>query len=363
MDENAFDPPGDAPPWWRRWFGWIFRSGAAGPPNVLGQRRSRRPLLPLAEAYARRKAPKTAGPPPAQAEWTVREPGLPDPKQHAECVFAAREGPWRLLAASVRGKYHAHAALWRDDAFAWGAAGPWTILAVADGAGSAPMSRVAAGVACAEGVRALKEKTADIPAETESAAALKTALAAAMRRAREAVRSEADKRGRPERDFHTTCLLVVHAAGEAGDMVGAVQIGDGAIGLYHDDGTCIILGEADHGAYASETRFLTTPRIDEGLEHRVAVVVRVELRAIAVMTDGVADDFFPERTRLAELFGQDAIADFTTPQGGPLLGVLLGPAREPREGEALVDWLRYEKRGSSDDRTLVLVYRVEGGAA
>ncbi len=51
----------------------------------------------------------------------------------------------------------------------------------------------------------------------------------------------------------------------AGDVVGAVQVGDGAVGLYHEDGTCLVLGEADHGAYASETRFLTTPRIDEGL--------------------------------------------------------------------------------------------------
>ena len=372
MDENVSDRPDDAPPerppWWRRWFGWLFRPAddpdTGGPPNALGPRRSTRPPLPLADAYARPSAARTPGPPPARAEWGVREPAdRSDPAPHEECVFVRREGPWRLLAASVRGKYHAHAGLWRDDAFAWGSAGPWTVLVVADGAGSAPLSRVASAVACAEGVRALKEKTADLPPGPEAAERLRAALAAAVIRAREAVRSEAEKRGRPEREFHTTCLLVVHAAAPEADVVAALQVGDGAVGLYHDDGTCMILGEADHGTYASETRFLTTPRIDEGLERRAVVAVRAGVRAVAVMTDGVADDFFPEKTRLAELFGADAVRGLAAARGGPTPGVLRGPARDPREGQALVEWLRYEKRGSSDDRTLILLFRAEGDAA
>jgi len=329
----------------------------------------------LADAYAR-AATMPVGPPTPLAEWTVREPtDRSDPVPHEECACAPLHGPWRLLAASVRGKYHAHAGLWRDDAFAWGSAGPWTIVAVADGAGSAPLSRVASAVACAEGVRALQEKLPDLPAHGESAESLRTALTTAMLRAREAVRSEADKRRRPERDFHTTCLLLVHASGAGGDVIGALQVGDGAIGLYHDDGTCQVLGQADHGAYASETRFLTTPRIDEELERRTTVVVRLwplsssdeprerRLRAIAVMTDGVADDFFPETTRLADLFDVKAIAELTAAQGEPLAGVLREAARDARDGRALVEWLRYEKRGSSDDRTLVLLHRVEGDAA
>jgi hypothetical protein len=300
---------------------------------------------------------------PVRAQWTVREPAnRSDSVPHEEYVFARREGPWRLLAASVRGKYHAHAALWRDDAFAWAMAGPWTVLAVADGAGSAPLSRVAAAVACAEGVRALEEKTAGVPPGPDAAEHLRAALAVSMLRAREAVRSEAEKRRRPEREFQTTCLLVVHATVPAGDVVGALQVGDGAIGLYHDDGTCLVLGAADHGAYASETRFLTTPGIDEGLKGRAVVTVRSGLRAVAVMTDGVADDFFPEKTRLVQLFGANAVNGLTTPQGEPLPGILRGPTHDPLEGQALAEWLRYEKRGSSDDRTLVLLYRAKGDA-
>src|SRR5205085_7113829 len=77
-----------------------------------------------------RRPARPPDPPPARAEWAVREPiNRSDQVPHEEYVFARREGPWRLLAASVRGKYHAHTALWRDDSFAWGSAGPWTVLA------------------------------------------------------------------------------------------------------------------------------------------------------------------------------------------------------------------------------------------
>jgi hypothetical protein len=75
------------------------------------------------------------------------------------------------------------------------------------------------------------------------------------------------------------------------------------------------------------------------------------------MTDGVADDFFPEKQRLVELFEGAPIRDLRTPEGQPLRGVLHGITADPRDGAALAGWLQYQKRGSSDDRTLVLLYR------
>jgi hypothetical protein len=49
--------------------------------------------------------------------------------------------------------------------------------------------------------------------------------------------------------------------------------------------------------------------------------------------------------------------DLESPDGGSVRGVLHSVVGDPRQEHALVDWLRYEKRGSSDDRTLVLLYR------
>ena len=78
------------------------------------------------------------------------------------------------------------------------------------------------------------------------------------------------------------------------------------------------------------------------------------------MCDGVSDDFFPEDKRLIELFSGNPIKELKTKKGEPLWGVLhreKGVTRNPEDGKALLEWLQYEKRGSSDDRTLILMYR------
>ncbi len=182
-------------------------------------------------------------------------------------------------------------------------------------------------------------------------------LASAARHAQASIVGEAERRNAPLREFHTTCLLLIHTPFGANDLVGVLQVGDGVAGLCTRNGDCIILGDPDHGAYSGETRFLTTPGIEDEFERRATFAVPHGLRAVAVLTDGVADDFFPEKQRLIELFKGDPVLDCKTPEGTAVRGVLLGSVGDPRDGQALADWLRYEKRGSSDDRTLVLLYR------
>jgi hypothetical protein len=75
------------------------------------------------------------------------------------------------------------------------------------------------------------------------------------------------------------------------------------------------------------------------------------------MTDGVADDFFPEAERLAALFDGNPVLDLEASQGRALRGVVHEVLDNPRDGQALAEWLQYQKRGSSDDRTLLLLYR------
>jgi hypothetical protein len=220
-------------------------------------------------------------------------------------------------------------------------------------------------------VRALKELLAEVrPAPgpagevaPEDVERIRSALTRAARRAQEAVRSEADRRKRPARDFHATLLLAAHAPFGDRDMAASLRVGDGAVALYAAPGVCNSLGAGDHGNFASETRFLTTPGIEDGFERRVSLAVVRNLRALAVMTDGVADDFFPEAQRLIDLFDGRPARDLKSADGGPVLGLLHEVTREPRDGQALLDWLRYEKKGSSDDRTLVLLYRTQEEAS
>lgn len=313
-------------------------------------------------------APPPLPPPPApapakRAEWKTLEPSdQTDPTPHEAFEAGPAQPGWQVVAASVRGKLHAHKGEWREDSFRWASADGWTIMAVSDGAGSARLSRVGSRLACDTAVSRLQKLLTGYtvaPAPGQPAEAdlqrLREFLRSAADQARLAVLHEARERSAPVKDFSATLLLAVVAPWADRHLVGVLQAGDGAVGVMSTDGVRRV-GIADHGEYSSETRFLTTPGIELEYSNRVVFSLPAGLQAVALMTDGVSDDFYPEDKRLGELFTTGAIDGLTTRDGGPLPG-LPAVAASPRGGAALCDWLRYEKRGSSDDRTLVLLHR------
>ena len=188
---------------------------------------------------------------------------------------------------------------------------------------------------------------------------LKVLLAGAAHNARTSVFREARQRQCRPSDLNATLLLMVYTRLEGKDLVGALQIGDGLIGILppEPEDKCTILGVADHGEHGGETRFLTTPYVELEFESRIVFTIKDAIRCVAIMSDGVSDDFFPENERLLELFVANQIRDFRTSNGDSVPGVWHEVVKNPCDGKALLDWLRYEKKQSFDDRTLVLVYR------
>ena len=257
---------------------------------------------------------------------------------------------WQLAAGSVRGKLHAHRGLWREDSFELAnietAGGVWSVIAVADGAGSAPLSRVGSRVACAAAIESLRAglgQISDLSSDQKSLAdndlpRVKAALVQSGVAALEAIGSEAQARGKPMTAFAATLLVLVRRAWNDHQLCAALQVGDGSLALWDENGLTM-LGEADHGQHSSETRFLTTNGIEADLATRVKFSIKRDLLAVAVMSDGVSDDYFPEDKRLGEVF--QAVL--------PLVENGVAGA-----GDALIQWLGYEKKGSSDDRTLVV---------
>ncbi|MBI1832570.1 MAG: protein phosphatase 2C domain-containing protein [Planctomycetes bacterium] len=317
--------------------------------------------------------PPPALPPPV-AQWKNLDPeDKTDPVPHELHEHRANlEGAWNMIAGSVRGRLHAHKGNYREDAYAFAAVNGWKIVALCDGAGTAKHARIVARLAseaAAESMRrslhdyrVLENTAGGIAKETE--VHLREFLTKAALDARTIVEREQVHRRCQTRDVNTTLLIMIHAPFKDGGLVGAFQIGDGAIGILTDDDACHVLGVADHGQYSSETRFLTDAGLIATFPDRVKFRFFMRpIRAIAVMCDGVSDDFFPEEKRLHELFIGAPIQELKMKIGDkvePAWGIMhkeRGILRDPQDGKALVDWLRYEKRGSSDDRTLVLLYR------
>lgn len=290
------------------------------------------------------------------AVWQKREPeDQSDPTPHEIQSETTLENGWQFAAASVRGKLHAHRALWREDAFAFAQGAKWSAVIVSDGAGSASLSRVGSNRVCQRVQEFLLSTLANWQPQSveetglraEELPQLREHLAEAARQALRDLEAEATKRERPLQDFAATLLILLQSSWQGKQLFAALQVGDGAIALYNTRQEVTLLGQADHGEHSSETRFLTTSGVEADLLNRVSFAIRGDVDAIAVMTDGVSDDFFPEEKRLGELFA----------------ALLPQLKASDSSGQTVLHWLGYEKKGSSDDRTLALCWQTNRDAA
>lgn len=303
------------------------RSDAAGPLTQAAPERETGPL----------PAPP-ACPSTTHARWNELEPeDRNDPVAHLEARSFGRSGDFLVIGASRRGRSHAHTGKYREDAF-WAATGKapshsWAIMAVADGAGSQPLSRVGARIA----VRSAVEW-----ARSHEAGKLAAAVDGAARAALVRVRAEAESRGVPAQSLACTLLLAGIAIEDGVWTLATFQAGDGMIAAAFDSSPRLrVLEGADHGPVAGETHFLLSGHVLQSWEQRTRIH-RFETppRGILLMTDGIADDLTP------------------IDRNGPTLARELDSVlRHPSPERALLELTAYEKRGSFDDRTLAMAWR------
>ena len=386
------------------------------------------------------------------------EAAIPDPHtESARCLISGANG-LRLIAARARGKKHKHEGTNCDDWFEIATCGVWNLIAVADGAGSKRFSRVGAKAACEMALTSLGTAlgkiqlaprrwtdTATVFARDEQNEFVQadlrqigTIVQQAVAKAFQAVQQAAAVRCGSERhqkvlgldrdievnDLATTLLLVAQTtvkdeADQSYDLAMSVAIGDGVIGALSWEGRVHLMMEADQGQFSGETEFLSARAVEPvRLNHRLGLFIGPPRRAFLVMTDGVADDYFPNNPGLARLFGDLAlnglvalpphlgsdaepapviadpppvetvtvagerltadgrqplalysVARYAEHLGVPVNHVIADPALlragcrpDPLPGddaaERLLTWLdAYQVRGSFDDRTLVIADR------
>lgn len=272
-----------------------------------------------------------------------------------------------MLAASIRGRSHAHTGAPRDDDFELECHGGWSILCVADGAGSAPFSREGSRIACTTAVEAcaiqlaantgmeafLAGISSNMPAAQWQPQAKKIAyniLPHAALEAHKAIREEAKKLGREPKSYATTLLLALAKKFPGGWIVMSFQVGDGAIALLRNDGSgldSILLAEPDEGEFGGQTRFITMKEIfdAQGLMQRLRVEFTPSLEALLLMSDGVSDAYFA------------TLANLQDKRFWRNLWTQLKPVTQGREAPAdLLKWLQFWSQGNHDDRTIAILY-------
>ena len=157
------------------------------------------------------------------------------------------------------------------------------VIAVADGAGSAPRSDEGSQIAVKAAVASIVDGIDRRPASAFSRHLSTSLVRDAVKRAKNAVVRLGNKQGIPAREL--ACTLIVAVASER--LVSAAQVGDGAVMAFNiDDGAARTLCAAHSGEYANETTFITS-RTRPHLVASVGHAPGRDYNALALITDGL----------------------------------------------------------------------------
>lgn len=251
----------------------------------------------------------------------------------------ARTGAAEIIGARVRGKKHKHEGTNCDDFFETAFTDDCAIVIVCDGAGSKPLSRIGARVSSETAAAYLKESLgklfSDTPeirsglcAELNSAEFMaacgkiaplvqqsaREALAAQQKKLEELFADEAYEKALGRKpalsDLYATFLAAVAVPleinGKRECFMACVQIGDGcicAVNSAESSENCLrIMGEADSGAFSGETDFLSEKNTKPEAISAKTRISRGRSDTIILMTDGVADDYFPAVPMMKRLY-------------------------------------------------------------
>ena len=315
--------------------------------------------------------------PDPKSMWKILEPPdeLGDRKAHTDhrLLKLGKDNKGKeniLMAASKRGRSHAHKALFRDDHVEIEYLDDigWSIIAVADGAGSAKLSRVGSKVACEtaiehitntikthnneleDNIKAIVNNNDSDSKDKKLKPLLYEILAGAAFHSAKALQEEAKLREVAIREFSTTLLLAIHNNFDFGNFFSGFWVGDGALAIYNkEEKTVKLLGIPDGGEFSGETAFITmnTMMTPEELMKRIHYTVTDDFTAFIAMTDGVSDPKFRTESDLAKVaFWDDLWMELKNDVIRPKNDIDI----------KLLEWLDFWAEGEHDDRTIAILF-------
>ena len=297
-------------------------------------------------------------------------------RDHTYVKVEARDGiPQKdIVAASQRGRSHAHEGNPRDDHFRveYLENCGWYIMSVADGAGSAQYSRKGSWLACDTSVEHCKSFFLDeknlhdfeenITTYNEEANdeyrkllgdSIHQLIGNAAFKSYKAIEEEANAKGVPIKNYATTLLLSVCKKFDFGWFVASFWVGDGAMCIYDKERNYFkLLGTPDGGEFSGQTRFLTMPEIFRDAASfygRLKFSIEQDFTALMLMTDGVSDPMFETDANLNNIEKWNALWANITKE------VELTDDNAESQYQ-LLKWLDFWSQGNHDDRTIAILY-------
>lgn len=288
-----------------------------------------------------------------------------------------------LVAASKRGRSHAHVGSFRDDDFkiAHLDDSKWCVAIVSDGAGSCKFSRRGSQIICDTSLNHIKTSMEDgldasisLAAENYSRALQDQTDAVRVEALKSTLRNELYKaisyaafhslgkineeiKLHPDldaklKDFSSTALIGICKKFEFGTLCAAYWVGDGAVGVYSEKNGVRLLGAVDSGEFSGQTRFLDKDEVSgDALIKRLKFEIFDDVTAFILMSDGVSDPKFETEARLARAndwnnLWADINAEVAIKRDG----------ETDEKAHKLLGWLDFWSQGNHDDRTIAIIY-------
>ena len=174
----------------------------------------------------------------------------------------------------------------------------------------------------------------------------------------------AEKNEVSPKDFRCTLLSALFYHDDKHQVVLLNQIGDGAICTYNKKTGEVrkIGGEGESGSHSGEVSRFVPDEASKRPEFHILPDKRMkEVDGLMLCSDGIEDPFYPMEKNSAHIFRQF----YNGVKENELAELGITQLRQahifghPTEGASLESWMTFEKKGESDDRTLLVMFRGE----
>lgn len=316
----------------------------------------------------------------------------PDPKSLWKKLESDRNDPyWKdddvtlfapladrhVLVSSKRGRSHANVGSFREDDFAFKNLNKgWSVVVVADGAGSAKISRKGSAIACNAVVEYFAENTSDESmvefdellqqhknnSGDETQKKLNQYVYNKLGKAAFYVHKQleefATEAAVPLKDLNTTLIFTLFKKYDIGYAFLSFGVGDCPIALLNKNVSEVtLMNWIDVGEFGGGTRFITMPEIfqNEKFATRFGFKLIDDFSYLMMMSDGIYDPKFVVEANLPNIKKwKEFLADLTGKNEDKIKVEL------NLENKEIVNqfstWMDFWSQGNHDDRTLAIIF-------
>jgi serine/threonine protein phosphatase PrpC len=283
-----------------------------------------------------------------------------------------------ILVSSKRGRSHANVGSFREDDFAFRhfENTGWSLVVVADGAGSAKVSRKGSALACQSVVDFFAEMLTpenlqpfdELVQQHKSSSGADTQkklnhfvynnLGKAAFQTHKKLQSFAAEAGVALKDLNTTLVFCLFKKYDVGYALLSFGVGDCPMGVLNRDVSEVtLMNWIDVGEFGGGTRFITMPEIfqSDKFATRFSFKLIDDFSYLILMSDGIYDPKFVVEAALQDMKKWKAFLADLGGKNEEGAKVELDP-KNPDIVAQFSAWMDFWSAGNHDDRTLAIVF-------